>query len=434
MSSHTDWFVHDRFGMFIHWGLYALPARHEWVMHNEQVAPETYEKYFRQFNPDLHDPEAWADAAAAAGMKYLVVTSKHHEGFCLWDSALTDYKAPNSPIGRDLLHPIIEAFRARGLKVGFYHSVIDWHHSDFLIDDLHPLRNHPDRDKLNESRVFGRYVEYLHGQARELLTRFGKIDIMWYDFSYPKAEFRKVPGDRGKGRNEWRSEELLKMTRELQPGILVNDRLDLSDVPGGWDFRTPEQYVPKDGVMVDGKPVLWEACQTFSGSWGYHRDEASWKSVEQLVRMLVDNVSKGGNLLLNVGPTARGEFDYRAKERLAAMGAWMHAHSRAIYGCGRAPAQFRTPQDGRLTYNRATRRLYVHIFAWPFLHLHLEGMAAKVEYAQFLHDGSEVKMIERGPTDLPGSAPKGEEAGLLTLELPVRKPEVTVPVVEMVLK
>ena len=185
--------------------------------------------------------------------------------------------------------------------------------------------------------------------------------------------------------------------------------------------------------MVDGKPVLWEACQTFSGSWGYHRDEASWKDLGQLVRMLVDNVSKGGNLLLNVGPTARGEFDSRAKERLAGMGEWMDRHSRAIYACGRAPATYAAPQDCRLTYNPETRRLYVHVFAWPFRHLHLLGMAGKVEYAQLLHDASEVKRIERG-LQHGGAAPQGEEASLLTLELPVRQPNVTVPVIELLLK
>ncbi len=180
--------------------------------------------------------------------------------------------------------------------------------------------------------------------------------------------------------------------------------------------------------------MLWEACQTFSGSWGYHRDEASWKSPEQLVQMLVDNVSKGGNLLLNVGPTARGEFDSRAKDRLAAMGEWMHRHSRAIYGCGPAPAEFPTPQDCRLTYNPDTSRLYVHVFAWPFVHLHLPGFAGKVAYAQLLHDASEVKMHEAGPSGLYGAAPTSSEAGLLTLELPVRRPEVTVPVVELFLR
>jgi alpha-L-fucosidase len=434
MSSHTDWLIHDRFGMFIHWGLYALPARHEWVMQYEQIPVETYERYFRHFDSDLYDPEAWADAAAQAGMKYMVITSKHHEGFCLWDSALTDYKATNTPAKRDLLRPMLDAFRSRGLKVGLYHSLIDWHHPDFIIDDIHAMRNHPDRDKVNRIKRWDNYVEYLHGQVRELLTDYGKIDIMWFDFSYPAGKCRKVGGDIGKGRKDWQSEKLLKLTRELQPGIIVNDRLDLSDVPGGWDFRTPEQYVPKDGVMVDGQPVLWEACQTFSGSWGYHRDEASWKSNEQLVQMLIDNVSKGGNLLLNVGPTARGEFDCRAKERLAAIGEWMYRHQRSIYGCGRAPAEFGTPRDARFTYNPETRRLYLHIFAWPFRHLHLESMAGKVEYAQLLNDASEVKLIERGPQHLAGAAPQSEEESLLTLELPVLKSNVAVPVVELFLK
>ena len=139
----TGWFVHDRFGLFIHWGLYALPARHEWVMQKEEIEPETYERYFDYFDPDLYDPAQWAEAAAAAGMKYFVVTTKHHEGFCLWDTALTDYKAPNTPAGRDLLRPMVEAFRAEGLRTGFYHSVIDWHHPQFVIDDLHAQRNQP---------------------------------------------------------------------------------------------------------------------------------------------------------------------------------------------------------------------------------------------------------------------------------------------------
>lgn len=431
----TEWFVHDRFGMFIHWGLYALPARHEWVKHHEQMDDEAYDRYFRHFDPDLYDPEEWADWAAAAGMRYVVLTTKHHEGFCLWDSALTDYKAPNTPAGEDLLRPFVEAFRDRGLAIGFYHSLIDWHHPDFLVDDLHPLRGRPDREALNRGRKMERYTEYLHGQVRELLTGYGRVDLMFYDFSYPRRDEQGRPRPwLGKGREEWRSEELLAMTRELQPEILVNDRLDLLEVEGGWDYRTPEQYVPKEGVTVDGKPVLWEACQTFSGSWGYHRDEASWKSVEQLVQMLVDGVSKGGNLLLNVGPTARGEFDERAKERLAGIGEWMEQHARSIYGCGRPPEGWRAPKDCRLTYNAASGRMYIHIFAWPFERLHCEGMAGRVEYAQLLHDGSEVRMQEGSGGSAAGPVDSKEEAGLLTLHLPVRKPEVTVPVVELFLK
>jgi alpha-L-fucosidase len=420
----SSWFVHDRFGLFIHWGLYALPARHEWVKHHEQIGDEAYDTYFRHFDPDLYHPDLWASVARAAGMKYFVVTTKHHEGFCLWDSKLTDYKATNTPAGRDLIAPLVEAFRNQGLRVGFYHSLIDWHHPHFTIDDLHPLRNHPNREKLNQSRDWGRYVEYLHGQVRELLTEYGRIDLLFYDFSYPPQ----------KGRDEWQSEKLLKMTRELQPQILVNDRLDLLEVEGGWDYRTPEQVMLREGVTVDGKPVVWEACQTFSGSWGYHRDEATWKSVEQLVQMLIDIVSKGGNLLLNVGPTARGEFDQRALDRLAGIGEWMKRHSRSIYGCGPAPAGLAAPQDCRFTYHPAAKRLYCHIFTWPIRYLHLEGMANRVAYAQLLHDGSEVRLL-RGVPEAEYGAMKGTRGvDLLSLELPVRKPNVVVPVVELFLK
>ncbi len=410
----SSWFVHDRFGLFIHWGLYALGARHEWLQHREEIPPDVYRKYFEHFDPDLYDPAEWAKAAKGAGMKYFVVTTKHHEGFCLWDSKLTDYKAPNTPAGRDLLKPMVEAFRAEGLHVGFYHSLIDWHHPDYVLDPhIGPLRAHPEREKLNEGRDQARYAEYLHGQVRELLTEFGKIDILWLDFSY------LVPDGSGKGREDWQSEKLYELIRELQPQVLLNDRIDL---PDKWDFKTPEQIVPRGWVTVNGQRVVWEACHTFSGSWGYHRDEASWKSPEQLVQLLIDTVSKGGNLLLNVGPTGRGEFDERALSRLAAMGEWMKRHSRSIYGCTEAPAEFETPQDCRLTYNPETRRLYVHVFAWPFKQLHLEGFAGKVAYAQLLNDASEILFSE----DL--------AAGTLSLNLPVQKPNVIVPVVELFLK
>ena len=201
----TGWFVHDRFGLFIHWGLYALPARHEWVMQKEEIPVRDYERYMDYFDPDLYDPDRWAEAAAGAGMKYFVATTKHHDGFCLWDSALTDYKATNAPAGRDLIRPMVDAFRARGLRVGLYHSIIDWHHPEFVIDDVHALRNHPQRAALNEQRDQSQYIEYLHGQVRELLTGFGRIDVLWCDFSYP---------DRGKGRDDWDSPRLYRMIRE----------------------------------------------------------------------------------------------------------------------------------------------------------------------------------------------------------------------------
>jgi alpha-L-fucosidase len=422
----TEWFVRDRFGLFIHWGLYSMAARHEWVRQHEEIPTELYdEKYFTRFDPDLYDPNAWAAAAANAGMKYFVVTTKHHEGFCLWDSKFTDYKAPNTPAKRDLLRPMVEAFRAKGLRTGFYYSLLDWHHPDYIIDPhAGPYRKAPNRDQLNAGRDMKRYAEYMYNQTRELLTEFGKIDVMWYDFSYPK------PDGTGKGRDDWQSERLYKLVRELMPDVILDDRLDL---PTGWDVKTPEQYQAREWVRVAGQRVVWEACQTFSGSWGYHRDEQSWKSVEQLIQMLINTVSNGGNLLLNVGPTGRGEFDERALSRLAGIGEWMRRHNRSIYGCTQAPEEFPTPQDCRLTYNPATRRLYVHVYAWPFQHLHLDGFAGKVAYGQLLNDGSEVGLAATG-WNASHATSQNEGKNTLTLTLPVRKPDVTVPVIELFLK
>jgi len=420
----TAWFTHDRFGLFIHWGLYAMAARHEWIKNFERIPTEDYDRYFRRFDPDLYDPDAWAAAAAGAGMKYFVVTTKHHEGFCLWDSKLTDYKATNTPAKRDLLKPMVEAFRKRGLKVGFYHSLLDWHHPDYTTDSCHPMRDNEEYIKGDANRDLRKYVQYLHGQTRELLTRHGKVDIMWFDFSVPAGGRFK-----GKGRDEWQSEKLIKLVRGLQPKIILNDRLQIDQ-----DVKTPEQYVPREWVRVGGKPVIWEACHTFSGSWGYHRDEESWKSVDQLVKMLIDCVSRGGNLLLNVGPTGRGEFDARALERLAGMGEWMKRHGRAIYGCDQAPDQYQCPEHCRYTWNPDTRRLYLHVYSWPYRHLHLDGMGTQVEYAQLLNDGSEVKMLKRVPEEEYGAMKAARRPSLLTLELPVKKPPVTVPVVELFLK
>lgn len=418
----TSWFVRDRFGLFIHWGIYALPARHEWVKNREKIRDEDYRKYFDHFCPDLYDPGVWAQEAKNAGMKYFVVTSKHHDGFCLWDSALTDYKATSTPWGKDLLDPMVEAFRGEDLRVGFYHSLIDWHHPEFPIDGIHPMRDDVAFREAQKDRDVRKYAEYLHGQSRELLTRFGKIDIMWFDFSYAQRDWG---WSKGKGKEDWGSEKLMAMVRELQPKIIVNDRMDI-----GGDLKTPEQYQPRGGLEVDGKPVVWEACQTFSGSWGYYRDEYTWKSVEMLVQMLIDTVSKGGNLLLNVGPNARGELDPRAIERLRGMGEWMRLHGRSIYGC--TASDFVPPPDCRYTQNGD--RLYLHLFAWPFKHVHLDGLAGKVEYAQLLNDASEVRMLVVDPHQQAQNTAMSGTPDTLTLELPVRKPPVTVPVIELFMK
>jgi len=429
----TSWFVQDRFGLFIHWGLYSQAARHEWVMNNESIPVEEYEKrYFKRFDPDLYDPKVWAKAASDAGMKYFVVTTKHHDGFCLWDTKQTDYKATNTAAGRDLIKPMVKAFRDENMKVGLYHSIIDWHHPNYVIDDRYgPYRLLPEaeRKKMNARRKQELYAKYLHAQVRELLTQFGKVDVLWCDFSYPSPEGKPGP-EYGKGRDDWQSEKLYKMIRKLMPKVVLNDRLDLPS--GGWDIKTPEQFQPREWVKIDGVPVVWEACQTFSGSWGYYRDEMTWKSNEQLLQMLIDTVSKGGNLLLNVGPTGRGEFDERALSRLSAFGEWMRRHSRSIYGCTAAPPEFKCPQDCRLTYNPKTKRMYVHVFAWPFVHLFLDGFKGKVEYAQLLNDASEVQAKGLEPWQLAHWSIDGEN--LLTLNLPVNKPNVTVPVIELFMK
>jgi len=415
----TSWFVHDRFGMFIHWGLYALPARHEWVQNREQIHPDEYRKYFERFNPVDYDPKAWAKMAADAGMKYVVLTSKHHEGFCLWDSAYTDYKVTNTPYGKDLLMPFAEAYREAGLRVGFYYSLIDWHHPQFPIDGIHPLRDHPDALEMNKSRDVTQYAAYMRNQVTELLTQFDP-DILWCDFSYPGRDYKGLPG---KGHEDWESEELLSLIRDLRPGIILNNRLDL---PVAADIYTPEQWQPTEWYRVDDEPVVWEACQTFSGSWGYHRDEATWKSPGQLIRMLVNTVARGGNLLMNVGPTARGTFDPRARDALDAYADWMALHSESIYGC--TQSVYEEPQDCRLT--QRGDKLYVHIFAWPFRHLHLKGLGGKVAYARFLHDDSEVGLRAN---DWYASQMQTDESAL-TLDLPVAKPNVTVPVIELELK
>jgi len=419
----TSWFVHDRFGMFIHWGTYALAARHEWVKNYEQIPTSEYDKYFDHFNPDLYNPREWAAMAKQAGMKYFVITTKHHEGFCLWDSKYTTYKSTKTPYGKDLLKPMVKAFRDEGLKVGFYHSLIDWHHPEYTVDSMHPMRNNKTEREKNAKRDIKKYTKYLHNQVKELLTGFGKIDIMWFDFSYP--------GEDGKGRDDWQSEKLISLVRTLQPGIMVNNRMDLPVKP---DFVTPEQYQPS-GQMLDknGRPLVWEACQTFSGSWGYHRDEQTWKSVPQLLWMLIDGVSKGGNLLLNVGPNGRGEIDKRAGERLEGIGAWMKYNSRSIYGCGPAPEKYQCPPDCRYTFNEKTKRLYLHIMAWPFRNIHLPDMAGKVEYAQFLHDASEIRFRDQGKKVHEGLNVRTPKSAV-TLELPVIKPDIEIPVIELFLK
>jgi len=415
-----EWWADARFGMFIHFGLYSEAARHEWVKSNEGITNEGYQKYFDQFNPDQFDPVKWAKAAKAAGMKYAVLTTKHHEGFCLFDSKYTDYKATNTPAKRDLVREYVNAFRAQGLKVGFYYSLLDWHHPDYTMDNVHPLvhfdTTKANYDRLNKGRDMAKYRQYMRNQITELLTNYGKIDVIWLDWSWTKDEQKRGVG---KGANDWGSVELVKLIRKLQPGIIINNRLDLADYKDGADFETPEQVSSAQLLPYRGK--TWETCQTFSGSWGYYRDENTWKTHRQILDLLITSVGNGGNLILNVGPTARGEFDYRATNQLDSMAYWMHANSRSIYNCTYAPDSFKVPEGTKLTYNKSAKRLYIHLYDYPKGKLVLPGYKGKVKYAQFLNDASEILY-------------KNSDSDDLVLTLPVKKPPYEIPVIELMLE
>lgn len=424
-----EWFTEARFGLFVHFGLYSAAARHEWVMSNERQPAEQYERYADVFDPDLFDARAIARAAKDAGMRYVVLTTKHHDGFALWESAVSDYSIARTR-GRDLVAELAEAVRAEGLRLGLYHSLLDWHHPDFTVDYYHPRRDDPDARTLNEGRDMARYREYLHAQMRELLTGYGAIDYVFFDFTY--AEDRD--GWRGKYPEDWAAEKLFALVRELQPQAVINDRLG---IPG--DLVTPEQYQPDEPMRDDdGTPLIWEACQTLNGSWGYDRDNTRFKDPDLLVRMLVDTVSKSGNLLLNIGPDGRGAVPARDASTLAVLGEWMRLHGRSITGAGPAEPDLAAAvgpglPPGAVLTQRADR-LYLHLFAWPFEHVHLRGIADRVRYAQLLHDGSEVRTTRSDPDQKAwGTTPGGQPSGTLTLHLPTARPDVAVPVVELFL-
>lgn len=386
-TERTQWFLQDRFGMFIHWGLYAIPARGEWVRSVERISVEDYQTYYDEFDPVRYDPKAWARAAKQAGMKYAVLTAKHHDGFCLFDSALTDYKSTNTRAGRDLVREFIEAFRAEGLKVGLYYSLIDWHHEDYPAygDRIHPMRNNENYARNPET--FDRYLQYMHGQVRELLTNYGKLDVMWFDFSY----------DHMKGET-WKATELMAMIRSLQPHIVVDNRLDASGEEGGsiftnnplsysGDFASPEQIIPPQGVTDDeGNSLPWEACITLNNNWGYAAQDFQYKSAITVIRKLVECVSKNGNLLLNVGPNALGEIPKESLDILAEIGDWVQKNGDGIYGCGQA--YLPKPEWGR--YTQKGNLLYAHVFEESVGPINLNGLAGKVKKARLLSDGSEL--------------------------------------------
>ena len=388
----TEWFREARFGLFIHWGLYAIPSRGEWVRSVEKMPQEKYMQYFEEFKAEEYKPKEWAALAKKAGMKYAVLTAKHHDGFCLWDSKLTDFKSTKTQARRDLVSEYLEAFRAEGIKVGLYYSIVDWQHHDYphFEDWHHPMRENSACG--NEGRNFERYLEYMHGQVRELLTDYGRIDIMWFDFSYGK-----MAGE------TWKAQELISMARSLQPHLIIDNRLEgsgekagtiLSANPSDYagDFACPEQMIPPQGICNElGDSVPWEACLTLNTNWGYCATDQHWKPADMVIRMLVECVSKNGNLLLNVGPDAKGRIPEASVKILEEVGGWMKKNSASIYGCG--ISGFPKPEWGRFT--QSGNKLYAHIYEPQAGAVCLADMAGKIEKARLLSDGSEVKIAAK---------------------------------------
>lgn len=383
-----EWYVNDRFGMFIHWGLYAIPARGEWMRSVEQTGKEEYMKYFEEFNPIDYDPRKWAKAAKAAGMKYVVLTAKHHDGFCLFDTKTTDFKATNTKYGRDLIAEYVEAVRAEGLKVGLYYSIIDWYHEDFphYGDRNHPMRFN--KDYTNENRNFDNYTKYMHTQIKELCSNYGQIDVLWFDFSY-----NEMCGEK------WKATELINMVRELQPNVIIDNRLEVNGeglgslatvnpTPYHGDFVSPEQMIPPEGILDDmGNPMIWEACVTMNNNWGFCGTDTFFKPAPMLIKKLVECVSKGGNLLLNVGPDAKGNIPQESIEILDTIGKWMDKNSASIYGCNKADIP--KPDYGRVTRNG--NKVYFHLYENSIGPLPLVGIQKdKVKKIRLLSTGHEI--------------------------------------------
>jgi len=357
-----EWWRDARFGLFVHWGLYAVPAGTykgkridgigEWIMNSAQIPVEEYEKFAAAFNPVGFDADEWVRLVKQAGMKYIVITSKHHDGFCLWDSAVTDWDIMDAtPFKRDILAELAQACKKHKIKLCFYHSIMDWHHPDAQAP-FYP--NYNDTSKSNPN--FERYVEtYMKPQLAELLAKYGPLGVLWFD------------GEWIKDWTEPQGKALYAWLREIQPDLIINNRvgkgrkgmegLNKSDDEYAGDFGTPEQQIPATGLPG----VDWETCMTMNDTWGFKAYDDNWKSSEDLIRKLIDIASKGGNFLLNVGPTPEGLIPQPSIRRLKAMGDWMAVNSESIYGTSASPMD--TPAWGRCTAK--DEMLYLHVFDWP---------------------------------------------------------------------
>lgn len=394
-DARMQWWRDARFGLFIHWGLYAVPAGQwdtvttygEWIRSQAQISMEVYDSLVFKFNPVKFNAAEWVKTAKTAGMKYIVITSKHHDGFCLFDSKDTDFDVMSTPFKRDILKELSEECHKQGIKLGFYYSIMDWHHPDYI-----PKR---DWDNISGNADFEKYVQYMKNQLKELLTNYGKISILWFD-----GEWESTWSDE-------RGEDLYNYVRSLQPDIIVNNRVSSSrsgmegfTAEGGFagDFGTPEQQIPATGLPG----ADWESCMTMNDHWGYNKNDSNWKSSKEIIRLLTDIASKGGNYLLNVGPTAEGIFPSESVGILNEVGNWLNVNGESIYGTASSP--FSRLDWGRCTQKKAERNttLYLHIFDWPANgKLILPGIYNKPLNAYFLNDENKSPLnIERNANNL----------------------------------
>jgi alpha-L-fucosidase len=363
-ASRTAWFRDAKFGLFIHWGVYSMIGREEWARQLLQIPLAEYQYYADNFNPTAFDPDEWAALAKEAGVKYVIITSKHHDGFAIYDSAYSDYDIKHAKYGRDILGPLAMSMKKAGLPLGFYYSIMDWHHPDYLP------RRPWETDRPTAGTDFNRYMDYALNQVQELVTKYDPA-VVWFDGEWEHTN------------EEQRAFAIGKMLLEMKPSLLINDRL-FEREPGYGDFGTPENYVPATGVRnPDGSPRLWEACYTMNfNGWGYNRYETEFHSAPQLIRQLIEIVSKGGNLLLNIGPRPDGKIQDEFVARLREIGAWLRTNGEAIYGTTASVFE-RLPFFGRCTVKGST--LYFHVMGWPEdKRMVLPGLKTKVNRAYLL--------------------------------------------------
>jgi len=362
-----QWWHDARFGMFIHYGLYSLLGRGEWVMYCERIPVDEYQTLTRRCKPEPGSPGRWAALARKAGMKYVVLTAKHHDGFCLWDTRQTDYNAVKRGPGRDLIAEYVQACRKEGLRVGIYYSLLDWHHPD----GVRCLRSEPARK---------RFVRFTQGCVRELMSHYGTIDVLWYDMPYPLKTARA-----------WESHKLNAMVRSLQPDIIINNRSRLDE-----DFGTPEQRITPEKA---GR--AWESCMTFTGAWGWRPDPPEdWAGTRDILDMLRKVTAGGGNLLFNIGPKPDGSVPDIAEERLLQVGRWLRGNEEAVYG---RVDRVEHNLPNWLTTGFWTLKGNVGYFwcshAWPGRELVMVDLKRKVRRVPLLKTGKSVRFTQT-PTRL----------------------------------